>query len=211
MTKLKYSLLLGATLLSVDFASAATMLYDITAGSGGSAFTGFNGNWGFAFSVDSTTTVGSLGLWDEGSNGFVGAHTVGIFDSGGGSITSAVVDNTSIVVASTNANGRWLFTDLTTTITLNPGSYTLGFFNPSGGTDPFRGGGITTSYMAGASFETGKARSGAASFAYPDANSPSGGGWVGPNFATGAMAVPEPTSAAFAGIAVIGLLRRRRA
>ncbi len=208
MLKLKLTLILGAALLTTGSAPAATLLYDFTAGSGGSAFAGFGGNWGFNFTITSPTIVGSFGLWDEGANGLAAAHQVGVFNSGGGSaISSAIVDNTSYVVPSANAAGQWLFTDLAVPITLNPGTYTLGFFNP-GGADPFRGGGVTTSYMAGASYVIGKARSGAAAFAWPDANSGAGGGWAGPNFGVG---VPEPAGAALAGVAALGLVRRRRA
>lgn len=190
----------------------AALLYDINPAAGGGSFGGFNGNWGFNFSLASATTFDAVGLWDEGSNGLAGPHQVGIFNSSGGSaLASGTVDNSSIVVASANANGRWLFTAISP-ITLNAGTYTLGFFNPSSGVDDFRGN-ATGDFMSGASFGGAKARSGAASFAWPDANSPISGGWFGPNLRTGqaAAGVPEPGSCWLLGLglAIAGWRVRR--
>jgi hypothetical protein len=44
--------------------NAQTLLYDISPSAGGSAFSGFTGNWGFNFSITQSILVGSLGLWD---------------------------------------------------------------------------------------------------------------------------------------------------
>ncbi|WP_395138252.1 PEP-CTERM sorting domain-containing protein [Armatimonas sp.] len=184
--------------LTTNTAQAQTLLYDITAGGGGSSFGGFGGNWGFNFTTTSTINVGSLGLWDESSNGLIGPHQVGIFSSGGGAaLVSATVDNSSTVVSSANASGRWLFTSLGSSFSLPAGAYTLGFFNPASGLDDFRGG-ATTAVMAGASLLGGKARSGAPAFAWPDAAS-SANSWYGPNLMTGTSggAAPEPGTLVF--------------
>nr|WP_309691714.1 PEP-CTERM sorting domain-containing protein [Armatimonas sp.] len=196
--------------LTTNTAQAQTLLYDITAGGGGSAFGGFGGNWGFNFTTTSTINVGSLGLWDEASNGLVVSHQVGIFNSGGGAaLVSTIVDNTSTVVSSANANGRWLFTSLGSSFSLPAGSYTLGYFDLNG-VDAFRGG-ATTAVMAGASLGIGKARSGAPSFAWPDANS-SPNSWYGPNLMTGTSggAAPEPGTLAFLALGGMLVLARRR-
>ncbi len=171
------------------------MLYDINSSGSGSPFAGFNGNWGLRFSLTQTITVGSLGLWDEGSDGLAGAHSVGVFTLGGSLLGSATVDNSSKVVASASTAGRWLFSDVASPFDLTAGSYVLGFYNQSGATDPFRGNSATT-FMSGASWEAARARSGAGAFAMPDAVS--GGinqGWLGPNLQTASpSSVPEPST-----------------
>ena len=179
---------LGVLALCAAATSSAALLYDIPSTSSGSPYAGYAGNWGFNFTLTTATTFSSIGLWDEGGDGLAGSHQVGIFANGTTLITSATVSNSSNVVSSTSTNGRWLFTDITP-VTLQPGTYTLGFFNPSSGNDTFRGG-VTASFLSGASFATGKARSGATSFAWPDANSASGGGWYGPNLSTTSTTPP---------------------
>ena len=186
-------------------ASSGALLYDISGRSSGSAFAGFGGNWGLRFTLSQSTTVASFGLWDEGSDGLAGAHSVGVFTTGGSLLGSAIVNNSSIVVPSAASVGRWLFTDLGSTFNLSEGTYVLGLFDQAVGNDPFRGNAATT-FMAGASYNEARARSGAPSFAMPDGVSGVNQGWFGPNLSTTALAsstVPEPSSGAMLLLAAI--------
>jgi hypothetical protein len=187
----------------------AQLLYDIDVASGGTVYSGsgYVGNWGFQFNTSSSFDVGSLGLWDQGSDGILASHQVGLFDLGGSLLVSATVTNASTVVASTNSGGQWLFTALPSLYTLPAGSYVFGYFNELGSQDLFRS--ATTTFMPDSSLTEARGGAGASSFAQPN-TFVSGLGLFGPNLQVGV--VPEPSTIALAGLGAIGLLvaARRR-
>ena len=71
--------------------------------------------------------VTGLGYWDEGANGLINNHTVGLWNSSSPSVllASTVVNNSSAVVNSTSAAGDWRFNSISP-LTLQAGTYVVG-------------------------------------------------------------------------------------
>jgi hypothetical protein len=121
----------GALVLAVLASAApahAGLLVDVQSGS---AFQrGSFANFGYSVTFTDAVRVDALGLWDQGANGLVDAHQVGIWDSTGTLLAQAVVDNASIPVTSVNPDHAWLFTPIAK-LYLAPGTYKLGAYYPS--------------------------------------------------------------------------------
>jgi hypothetical protein len=109
-------------------AIAASIGLDFTPGPGGFKYcsTDFHDGCvaGWEFTVASPVSVISLGVWDEGANGLVESHPVGLWTSGGALLATATVTNASTPVASTGP-GQWMFTPIAPLV-LAPGSYVIG-------------------------------------------------------------------------------------
>jgi len=123
------TLFLALCLLGIVPATQAGLVLDLNAG--GNAVSCNNcGNtsgqtFGWSFSVLSDIAVDGLGLWDAGSDGIGVVSATGLWTSTGSLLASALISDSSTPVASTSANGRWLFEDIPQ-ITLTPGSYLIG-------------------------------------------------------------------------------------
>jgi MYXO-CTERM domain-containing protein len=105
--------------LALDLVSAGSAMPCGSCGESGSTF-------GWAFHVNETVTVTGIGLWDDSwdGNGIGARSQVGLWTSGGALLGSAVVSDGSAPVASALASGRWLFEDLS--LTLTSGDYLIG-------------------------------------------------------------------------------------
>ena len=159
---------------------------------------------GWAFST-AGLTVTALGYFDDGQDGLLNAHDVGIFASDGALLVSATVPQG--VVGTLNAD--WRFVAITP-VALDAGSYVIGGF--SNGYDPI--------VVAGAAAGSPAIKLGSLSWytfggslSFPNST---GNVYLNPNFefdraVTPASATPEPATVALAA-AALGLvaLRRRR-
>jgi hypothetical protein len=131
----------GLFVIAPRAASASSIALDFTAGQGLSknCSTDFQNGCvaGWGFSVNSAVSVVSLGVWDEGANGLVENHPVGLWTSGGTLLATATVTNASTPVASTGP-GRWMFTPIAP-IGLAPGNYVIGaWYSVNNSGDPLR-------------------------------------------------------------------------
>src|SRR5262245_29379387 len=79
---------------------------------------GCTGGWSFA--VIGPIEIVSLGVWDEGSDGLLESHEVGLWTGGGTLLTSILVTNAATAVGSTGP-GRWLFAPIAPLV-LSPGN-----------------------------------------------------------------------------------------
>ena len=89
------------------------------------------GGWEFALS--SSITIDGLGFWDHNSDGLVGGHDVGLWNSDGSILlASTTVTNASSTPEANGAGpGRWLFNDINE-LTLGVGNYVIGaLFTPN--------------------------------------------------------------------------------
>jgi hypothetical protein len=169
---------------------------------------------GWQFSTNVAVTVSSLGAFDDSNNGLVESHNVGIYNSVGTLLVSAIVPSgtagtlisgfryTSIspfilasgqqyTIASTNVNEVWAYGQGATGVVVNPA------INVPANSGVFAAGGGTLS------FPTTKP------------NQPAGYQFIaGPDFLIGAATVPEPGSVALligtGTTGVLFLLRRRK-
>lgn len=174
---------------------------------------------GWKFSTSEIIAVTSLGIFDDGGNGLINDHAVGIYDTAGLLLVSTTV---TAGVGEPLANG-FRYQSITPFV-LNPGTYFLGGFmpgNPGGGTDKALGAAnnftpapwITYLNPPGGLF-------GNSTLALSDPDPLHGGsvggflnpGYFGPNFMS--EVVPEPGTMLLLGSGLIGIaaaIRRRRA
>ena len=124
MRKFGFLAFLAAAILGTTSAQASDLALDFTAG-GGYVRDSWK-NFGWTFTTSETRAVTALGLFDVNSNGLVDPHPVGIWDSNGTLLVSAVVQNQALT-PSTSTVGDWRFATVATT-NLLAGSYTIGAY-----------------------------------------------------------------------------------
>jgi hypothetical protein len=171
--------------------------------------------FGWSFTVNQPIAVNGLGFFDDFSIGGPGLkqdHLVSMWTSGGALLAQTTITNASTSVASTAADGKWLFNDITA-ILLAPGDYVIGAHNAASSAcatcDYFRYLDTATTSSA-ITFIEARDISGNAfpSRSIPDRND----GYFGPNFAFEAVPVPEPATLVLFGfgLAGLGFARRRQ-
>ncbi|MDX2035309.1 MAG: hypothetical protein SFX72_01560 [Isosphaeraceae bacterium] len=115
-------LLLACIALVFAASAQAGVIADFTGGIPASPSGDTVGGW--EFEVSSAVSLSGLGFWDEGADGLVSRHSVGLFDANGTPLATVVVSSASTAVASTSIDGQWLFESITPII-LQPGIYVL--------------------------------------------------------------------------------------
>ena len=106
----------------------------VSAISGSTTTAGNDQTTGWAFSTTNILTIDSIGFYDSQSDGLNVAHQVGIWNSSGVLLASALVDNASVL------SDGFRYTTLPSLLVLLPGTYVLGGFLPKGVLDavPYR-------------------------------------------------------------------------
>src|ERR1039458_5778944 len=174
---------------------------------GGSANTfGSSTTAGFQFTLSSSMLVTGLGFWDEGANGLINNHTVGLWNSSSPSVllASTVVNNSSLVVSSTSAAGDWLFNSIAA-LTLPAGTYVVGATSVAGDPDLQRQQTLAAT-APGVTFVQAM-DVGSPTLLYPSPAPVFDDGLFGPNFEI--STVPEPATFALFGLSVVALLMSR--
>jgi len=174
--------------------------------SGGTAAVN-TGTWtlGYSFLVNTSINAVSLGVFDQGGDGLLVSHDVGLWDSSGTLLASATVAAGTL----DPLNGGFRFAAISP-VSLAAGSiYYVGSVNGIDG-DPW----LQDSVVTSAPEITYLARQYAASgggLVFPDLSGSGVTGYFGGNFEFGAGGVPEPSTSALAGaaLAALSLLRRR--
>ena len=161
---------------------------------------------GWSFRVNQPIAVTGLGFFDDfivGGSGLQQNHLVSLWTAGGTLLTQTTITNASTPVASTAADGRWLFNDITA-VTLAPGDYVIGAHNPASSSgcdcDRFRFLDKATTSSAITFIE---ARVNLSGNGFPSTKeSVRNDGYFGPDFAF--TPVPEPSTGILVG--TLGLL-----
>ena len=184
--------------------AASSLLLDFT---GGSANT-FGGSTtaGFQFTLATPMQVTGLGFWDEGANGLINNHTVGLWNSSSPSVllASTVLNNSSTVVSSTSAAGDWLFNSIAP-LTLPAGTYVVGATIAATDPDLLRQQTLAAT-APGVTFVQAM-DVGSPTLLYPSPAPVFNDGLFGPNIQI--SAVPEPATFALFGLSAVVLLMSR--
>ena len=189
---------------------AVALILDIVGGgiAGGDSR---SGTIGWSFHLDVPAVVVALGYWDEGGDGLVDAHPVGLWKLDGtldGNLqTQTTVTNASpITIASVSGLGVWRFQPLVVPQQLAPGDYVLGGFYPGGSLDLFRFAGTSFETLPGITYTGARDQQFAPGLAFPLPVNQPPGAYFGPTLLT-----PEPSTAALLaiGLTAFALGKRR--
>ncbi|MBC7784951.1 MAG: PEP-CTERM sorting domain-containing protein [Burkholderiales bacterium] len=210
MLKKSFLSAVAATLISISLAENSQAAVALTFTTQGFQFPNGSFNYGWTFSLAQSENVGGLGVWDFGGNGLTDSHPVGIWNSGGSLVaTTTVPSGTSAdFVASGSGGSGFRFADLSSSVALAAGSYTVAAYFPTGSDQV--AGGVTAGNLTSMSGLTyGQSRQGAAGgLALPGTRVVGDEiAFFGGNFRT---VVPEPTSLGLLGAGAAILLRRRK-
>ena len=191
----------------VGSANAALIGVDIV--SGGFANTNASFTIGWGFDVTSSVSVTHLGFWDEGGDGLVEAHDVGLWASDGTLLAQTIVSNASTTtIASASGFGDWIFETLSGPIILDAGSYIVAGVS---GADPFRTfvDSISVDPLL-TNFGSGKFERGG-TLAFPTSVEDSEFSLFGANILIDdTISVPAPTSILLLGLGIAGLCFKRK-
>src|SRR5713226_8301149 len=130
---------------------AADPVLDFTGGSEVGA--AVDATFGWKFTVASPITIGGLGVFDVGKDGLANSHMIGLWTSGGISLTSTTIpagNGTSFASASTA--GNWQSTPITP-LALLPGDYVVGAFYATNDADHLIVGGPPPSTIPGVTWD----------------------------------------------------------
>jgi len=217
LEELGLGLCLAGLLLASQTEATAAIVY-ATDATGGAYYEPPSGTVGSVFTVSSQVTVTWAGVFDWGSDGLLGSHDVGVWNSSG-----ALLDTATVAAGTVDPliNGfRW--TTLAHALTLTPGTtYVVGaYYGGAGDNDYFVPQATINSpfiYIDDAdSNPTGNLAPTALEFPTGNDDSAYGvTGWWGPNLA--GPVVPEPTTIISGvllllpfGASTLRILRRRQ-
>jgi hypothetical protein len=200
-----------ALLLAPLPALAASLGVDITSnGANGQTVLDNRFTIGWAFDVTTPVRVTALGVWDEGANGLVEGHAVGLWTGTGTLLASTTVPAglaADATAASALGLGQWLFEDIPA-LTLAVGHYVIG---SESGDDIFRSvqGSIALNALL-ANFDSGKFAFNP-TLQFPDQDEASDFSLFGPNLLIEPLVVatPLPASLVLVGLGLLGWGVRR--
>jgi hypothetical protein len=194
----------GALLVSADPLRAQTQALDFTGGFPSSIN---NTTIGWAFALSGTVSVTDLGLFDQGNDGFIDPHPVGLWRNDGTLLatTTLAFGLSGTVVPSGSGFGAFRYNAITPVV-LTPGNYVVGAYFPATANinvpqdRPYFNSIATTA--AGFTYTEFRASIQNPALIFPGFTFPMSGGF-GPNLRFTSVAAPEPGTLAL--LALIGL------
>ena len=160
-------------------------------------------NHGWSFNVIQSILVTDLGLYDEGSDGFIADHEIGIFDATSGSL---LVSGTVNAGTGNVLDGNFRYVDVANTW-LNPGTdYVLGFYSAGSGEDQVIIDPVSVMFAPEVNYLESRWNV-SGGFDMPG-NSAGNDYRIGPNFRF--STIPEPASASLLAVGAFVVASRRR-
>lgn len=161
---------------------------------------------GYEFSTSSTFSVGALGVYDEGNDGLISAHDVGLWNNLG-----TLLATTTVQAGTLSALSGGFRYETVTPFSIGPGTYRVGALFLDGSDPNFFGGDGILSSIAGVTYSSG-AYAGGGALADPTSTGGPSPSYIGGNLLLATAAVPEPATWAMmiGGFGLIGGSMRRR-
>lgn len=201
---------IAATLVTLGASVSAAPVLDFTSDSNLN-WTGNNYNLGYSFSVSSEITIGTLGVFDAGSDGLTSSHEVGLWTLGGTHLATATVGPSSTLSdPSASGLGSYVYSDITDVV-LGAGTYVIAA-NYFGSSDlvSYASQGIFSNDAAVTYIDKAWSSAGSSSVSIPVSFSASQQGYFGPSFQIATIPVPAAFPLLFAALGGLAFAARRR-
>lgn len=186
-----------ALVLSPIAADAAIILTNASGANG----VAIDSTRGFEFNTSVGFTVTHLAVYDEAGDGLVTSHEVGLWDTSGTLLVSAMVG--SGTSAPLSEDGLWRLVDITDFVIPAASGYVVAASYSIESDFQFTN---TPTGIGGVTYVQGRYINGLSGLNFPTTSLGYGLGGGG----LAAIPVPEPAAAFLAAVGVLGLLRRRR-
>ena len=206
-----FCLVLGSSFANASVSKADTIGLEGDSFSSTYTSTGENYTFGWAFSTTTNISLTALGYFDNGEDGFVTSHDVGVWNSDGVLVASATV----AAGTSSALDGHFRYASIAP-ITLAAGHYRIGgvhIGDSSGNGDWYGYSPTSVVYGPEITFHGNQLRYTGESTTLTDPTSTgkAPGGYFGGNFKYTMSEVPAPSSvAALIGMGLMGLIASRK-
>jgi hypothetical protein len=190
--------------LSVPLAAGAAAV-NLT--SGGATYSGASYTLGFKFTVNSATSITSLGVYDHNQDGLAARAQIGLWDTAGNLLTSATIGQGGGVL-----DGMFRYVDITAYALSTGTEYVIGAYTTELATSLNTGQGGTGSIDPLVNVIHDRYSNFTNSFSFASqTDSRASGAWLGANFRFGNVnQVPVPGSLALVGVGLFALLASAR-
>ncbi len=204
--RVSFKVLAQCTALALAFGVSPVRAAAITMTSPGAEYGGGLYTLGFKFTVNSSVTMTHMGIYDSGQDGLQSGGRVGLWDTAGNLLTSAVV----LAGNAAMLDGYFRYAAIAGYNLIAGTEYVIGSYTTDLASSLFTGQGGSGSVDANVNLIEDRFSNFNSAFSFADTTNNTPGAWLGANFRWESSRVSAPGTLALVGLSLFGLLAAGR-